>query len=151
MPDPPERTEAKPALEDSQSSPGDGVPQRMSRASVISLTLIAVSAWYTLTRGSVYWSERHAGSSRRYYPPGLELARLELELRTVAVRRYAARTGHLPKTLADCAEDGAGLVDLAYVLGDDSESRKWRSLIDEPSWWGFRHGGFRRRTRDRHT
>jgi hypothetical protein len=103
---------------------------RFSRALPVTLTIVAAAVWLVALHFKTYWATRHAGSDRAYYAPAVRLARAELVLRAVGLRRCAARTGKLPRTLEACAADMPRVSSLLDRQGTDRGGL--RALLDEP-------------------
>jgi len=108
---------------------------RRSRALPITLTILLAAGWFATWETQAYWASRSAGSSRSYYSPAVQLARVELQLRAVGLRRCAARTGRLPRTLAQCAADMPRLSQLLDFHDKKPEGMSHfylRAVINEP-------------------
>jgi len=103
--------------------------KRNSRALPITLTIVIAAVWFNVLDISRLLVLCRAGSSRSY-AEAMDLARMELQLRVVGLKRCAGRIGHLPRTLAECAADMPrfqALLDL-----DGPRKRGWQSMVDEP-------------------
>ncbi len=100
----------------------------MSPAVPRSLVILGFGLWLAILWPLSYWTSRDADSRREYDQLAVDLCRSDLALRAVAIRRFASRTGHLPESLKDCAEDFPSLrewADQAWIGG---------CMITEP--WG---------------
>jgi len=99
------------------------------------VTLIVASLWFAVTVNVAHEAHMRASVNNRHYAALLEYARLDLEIRAVAVRRWAARTGELPSSLSEC---DVGASELAEVVMADPKLRAWAELgkgpVEEP-WW----------------
>ena len=100
----------------------------MSPAVPRSLVVLGFGLWLAVLLPLSYWMSRDADTRREYDLLAVDLCRSDLALRAVAIRRFASRNGHLPESLADCAEDFPSLPDWA--------ERAWIGgcMITEP--WG---------------
>jgi hypothetical protein len=85
--------------------------RRISRAVPLSIILIVSGIWLGWSWQNLYWARRDAHTAGGNYSIGMRLCLLELELRAAAVRKYAARTGDLPASLSDCADDVINIED----------------------------------------
>jgi hypothetical protein len=96
-------------------------PQRkFSIALPVTIAILLCCAWYAYFSGPNYDSEG-AKRSHMYYAPAITLAKAELAFRAVAVRRYAARIGHLPQSLADCETDMPDILKWLQWIDDHEE------------------------------
>jgi hypothetical protein len=92
---------------------GSGGKRRPSWALPVGMAILIAGVWLAWGWNQLYWARRSAGSTRGYYAAALSVSKLELQLRSVSIRRHVARTGKLPEALSDCGEDTLGLEDWA--------------------------------------
>ena len=116
--------------------------RRISYANLLAITIAAGGFCFGWSWYNLYWTSRDSGTAAGEYALGIRLCRLELQLRSVAVRDYVARTGRLPQSLAECDCNGLHIDDWLlwgkdnYRAGDDWELA-WtleygRGIIWEP-------------------
>ena len=125
---------------------GSGTPAAPKRqlfyTYLLAVTIAAGGVWFGWSWYNLYWTSRDSGTAAGEYALGIRLCRLELQLRSVAVRDFVARTGRLPQSLAECDCNGLHIDDWLlwgkdnYRAGDDWELA-WtleygRGIIWEP-------------------
>ncbi len=97
----------------------------------LSIILIVGGIWLGWSYQNWYWARREARTADWDSAHGVRFCLLELELRAAAVRSYAARTGGLPASLADCAGDVINIEDWllwardAYKYPDADYETAW--------------------------
>jgi len=101
----------------------------MSPAVPRTLVILSFGIWVAALWPVSYWMSRNADGHREHALHGVEMCRADLALRAVAIRRFAARTGRLPESLEDCAEDLPSLPEWSHQI-----SFEIRGRIEEP--WG---------------
>jgi hypothetical protein len=93
---------------------GSGIPGKPKRPiSYPVLLAIIIAAWGIWFGGSwvIRWDAAGELRSSTKYEPPIKLCRLELELRSIAIKRFAERTGRLPQSLTECDSDGLHIDD----------------------------------------